>query len=71
MPNNEGVKAEIVLEISVSHPVAEKLKELYENDKETLKDYAKLLYDMGALISGKTIADPAEMSRIISDIMVK
>lgn len=71
MPNNEGVKAEIVLEISVSHPVAEKLKELYENDKEILKDYAKLLYDMGALISGKTIADPAEMSRIISDIMVK
>ena len=71
MPNNNGVKAEVVLEISASHPIADKLKELYENDKDTLKDYSKLLYDMGALISGKSVADPAEMSRIISDIMVK
>ncbi|MGN0527353.1 MAG: molecular chaperone HtpG [Acutalibacteraceae bacterium] len=71
MPNNDGVKAEVVLEISTPHPIAEKIKELYENDKDTLKDYAKLLYDMGALISGKSVADPAEMSRIISDIMVK
>ena len=71
MPNNNGVKAEVVLEISASQPIADKLKELYENDKDTLKDYSKLLYDMGALISGKSVADPAEMSRIISDIMVK
>lgn len=71
MPNNNGVKAEVVLEISASHPIAHKLKELYENDKDTLKDYSKLLYDMGALISGKSVTDPAEMSRIISDIMVK
>ncbi|MGN1316437.1 MAG: molecular chaperone HtpG [Acutalibacteraceae bacterium] len=71
MPNNNGVKAEVVLEISASHPIAHKLKDLYDNDKDTLKDYSKLLYDMGALISGKSVADPAEMSRIISDIMVK
>ena len=71
MPNNNGVKAEVVLEISASHPIAQKLKDLYDNDKDTLKDYSKLLYDMGALISGKSVADPAEMSRIISDIMVK
>ncbi len=71
MPNANGVKAEIVLEISASHPIAQKLTELYENDKELLKDYSQLLFDMGALISGKTISDPAEMSRIISAIMVK
>ncbi len=71
MPNSSGVKAELVLEISATHPIADKLSSLYETDKESLKDYAKLLFDMGALISGKPVSDPAEMSRIISDIMTK
>lgn len=71
MPNDNKVKAEIVLEISASHPVADKLTELYENDKDALKDYAKLLYAQGCLISGVSVKDPAELSRLISDLMVK
>ncbi len=71
MPNSNGVKAEIILEINASHPVAEKLEALFENDKDSLKDYATLLFDMGSLISGKQIQDPAEMSRIISSLIVK
>ena len=48
MPSNEQkVKAEIALEINANHELANKLKELYENDKETLKNYAKLLYAQG------------------------
>lgn len=71
MPNDNKVKAEVVLEISASHPIAEKLASLYENDKEALKDYAKLLYAQGCLISGVSIKDPAELSKLISDLMVK
>ena len=35
MPNGENIKAETVLEINENHPIAKKLKELYEKkDKE-------------------------------------
>ena len=72
MPNDNKVKAEIVLEINASHPVADKIVSLYENDKkDELKDYAKLLYAQGCLISGVSVKNPAELSRIISDLMVK
>ena len=72
MPNDNKVKAEIVLEINASHPVADKIVSLYENDeKDELKDYAKLLYAQGCLISGVSVKDPADLSRIISNLMVK
>ncbi len=72
MPSNEQkVKAEIALEINANHELAEKLKALYENDKDTLKNYAKLLYAQGCLISGVSVKDPAELSSLIVDLMVK
>ena len=70
MPNDNKVKAEIVLEISATHPIKEKLEKLFRDDKETLKDYAKLLYAQGCLISGVSIKDPAELSKLISDLMI-
>jgi molecular chaperone HtpG len=42
--NNEKIKAQLVLEINATHPIAEKLKTLYNEDTETLNKYAKLLY---------------------------
>ena len=72
MPSNEQkVKAEIALEINANHKLAEKLKNLYENDKDTLKNYAKLLYAQGCLISGVSVKDPAELSSLIVDLMIK
>lgn len=68
---NTPVKAQTVLEINASHPVAEKLKSLMSSDKETLKDYSKLLYDEACLIGGKSIDDPAEHTRIICNLMTK
>lgn len=69
MPNSSNVKAEVVLEINRSHPVAKKLKELFETDKETLKKYAKILYSQGCLIAGKSIENPAELSNLICELM--
>ena len=69
MPNASGMKAQLVLEINIAHPVAEKLKTLFVTDQEKLKDYAKLLYAQGCLISGKSIDDPAELSKLICDLM--
>ena len=71
MPNGNKVKAETVLEINEEHPIAAKLADLFENDKDTLAEYAKLLYDQGCLISGAPVQNPAEFSQLISKLMVK
>ena len=71
MPIDNGVEAEKVLEINESHPIADKLKELYKNDKDELKEYAKILYAQARLIEGLPIDNPTEISNLICDIMSK
>ena len=65
------VKAQLCLEINANHPIAEKIKNLFENDKETLCDYAKLLYGEACLISGAGIDDPVEHSNLVCKLMTK
>lgn len=65
------VKAQLCLEINANHPIAEKIKNLYDNDKETLADYAKLLYGEACLISGAGIDDPVEHSNLVCKLMTK
>ena len=69
MPNSQGVKANVVLEINHSHDVAAKLKELYESDKDKVAKYAKILYSQACLIAGKSIENPAELSELICELM--
>lgn len=73
MPQNDGnkVKAEKALEINPNHPIFEKLKGLYANDKDKLKDYAKLLYDQALLIEGMSIDNPVEFANLVCDLMTK
>ena len=42
MPNNQGIKAQTVLEINENHEIANKLKDLYKNDKGMLEKYTKV-----------------------------
>ncbi|MGN1444557.1 MAG: molecular chaperone HtpG, partial [Acutalibacteraceae bacterium] len=69
MPNSNGMKAKIALEINRDHPIAGKLKELFETDKEKVKKYTKILYAQGCLIGGKTVENPAEFSELVSELM--
>lgn len=71
MPTDEHVKAKIVLEINEKHPITEKLKSLYETDKEELKNYAKVLYSTSRLIEGLTVDNPTEISNIICELISK
>lgn len=71
MPTGEDIKADVVLEINESHPIADKLKELYDNDKEQLKDYTKILYNQARLIEGLSIDNPTELTNLICDMMSK
>lgn len=69
---NQNVKAETVLEINEKHPIAEKLKTLFkENKKEELKKYSKVLLDSAKLIEGLPIDNPTELSNIICELMTK
>jgi len=65
---NDKIKAQLVLEINASHPVADKLKAI-KDDKETLSKYAKLLYGEACLISGAGIDDPVEHSNLVCELI--
>ena len=71
MPTSEQVTAEKILEINERHPVVEKLKKLYAEDQEELKNYAKILYAEARLIEGLPIDNPTEISNLMADIMAK
>ena len=71
MPNNQNVKAKMILEINENHPIAQKLKDLYLNDKEELKKYSKILYDGARLIEGLNIDNPTEFSNLICELISK
>ena len=69
MPTDEKVKAETILEINENHPIVEKLKDLYHNNKEELKKYTKILYSQARLIEGLPIDNPTEISNLICEII--
>ena len=71
MPNNMGIKAETILEINEKHPISDKLKELYESDKEEFKKYTKILYSEARIIAGLPIDNPTEISKLICDALAK
>lgn len=68
--NDQKVKANIVLEINEAHPIAEKLAELYQSDKEKAAKYAKILYAQARLIEGLSVEDPTELSNLVCELMV-
>ena len=69
MPNNQGVKAQKVLEINTHHEVFTALKGAYENDKDKLNLYTNLLYNQALLIEGLSISDPVEFTNDICKLM--
>ncbi len=69
MPTDQKVKAERVLEINISHPIFEKLKSLYTNDKDSLAKYANVLYCSALLIEGISVEDPVAFTSDLCDIL--
>lgn len=71
MPNDMGIKAQTVLEINDKHPIANKLKDLYKNDKEEFNKYTKILYSEAKIIAGLPIDNPTEISNLICEVISK
>ncbi len=65
-----AVKATLVLEINADHPVTEKLRDLFQSDKEKFGKYTKLLYDEACLISGKSLDNALEHSNLVCELMI-
>ncbi len=66
---NQGMKAQLVLEINSEHKLAEKLFELFANDRDKLKAYTKILYNQARLISGLQVESPTEFADMVTDLM--
>ncbi|WP_319405889.1 molecular chaperone HtpG [uncultured Desulfosarcina sp.] len=60
-----------VLELNMDHPVVEKIKTLFENDRDNpeLKDYSQLLLDMAVVSEGGKLDNPARFSKMVGDLM--
>ncbi len=71
MPNDQGAKAEKILEINASHPIFAKLKSLFESDKDKAAEYADILYDQALLIEGMPIEDPVGFTNKLCTIMAE
>ena len=71
MPNDLGVKAEMILEVNEKHPISKKLKDLYASDKESFNKYTKILYSEARMIAGLPIEDPTEISNLICEVISK
>lgn len=71
MPGADGnaPEASIVLEINMNHPIADKLKKLYDDDKDKLAKYAKILWAEACLIGGLELDEPAEFAALINELM--
>ena len=71
MPIDNNQKAELVLEINENHPIVNKLKDLFKNNKDELKNYSKILYSEARLIEGLPLDNPTEISNLICDLISK
>ncbi|MBQ4583698.1 MAG: molecular chaperone HtpG [Bacilli bacterium] len=71
MPTDEKINAKLILEINENHDILNKLKSLFNDDKETLKSYAKVIYSQAKLIEGLSLDNPTEISNIICELLSK
>ena len=67
MPTDENIKATMILEINEDHPIAQKLKDLYQTSPDVVKEYSKILYAQARLIEGLPIDNPTELSNLICE----
>jgi molecular chaperone HtpG len=62
-----------VMEVNVSHPVMEKIKQIFETDttNPVLTDYADLLFDIAVISEGGKLDNPSRFSKLMGDLMAK
>ena len=66
---NDKVNAQKVLEINANHRIFEKVKNLYDTDKDKLKELAEILLCQARLIEGLPIDNPTEYAEKVCDFI--
>lgn len=69
LPGDQQAHADKVLEINPNHEIYGVLKKAFEEDKEKLKMYTRLLYNQAFLIEGLPISDPVEFTQDVTKLM--
>jgi len=67
----EPPEAKRILELNINHPVFEKIKALFEKDKDApvLEEYSHLLLDIAVIGEGGRVENPSQFSKTIGDLM--
>ncbi len=67
----EPPDAKRILELNINHPVFEKIKDLFEKDKDApvLEEYSHLLLDIAVIGEGGRVDNPSQFSKTIGDLM--
>ena len=62
-----------VLELNMDHPVVDKIKHLFENDRDNpqLKAYSHLLLDMAVVSEGGKLDNPGRFSKMVGELMAQ
>ncbi len=70
MPNSDGkMKAEKILEISSTHKILDTIKSAYEQDKDSVKKYATVLYEQARLLEGLGVDSVPDFVTALTDII--
>ncbi|MBN2586564.1 MAG: molecular chaperone HtpG [Candidatus Fermentibacteraceae bacterium] len=69
--NQDIPDARKILELNPTHPVIGKLQELYEKERsgDRLKDYVRILFDLGTVMAGGRPENPAEFGRRVTALL--
>lgn len=69
MPENQGVKADKVLEINTNHQIFNQLKENALENEDLIATYANILYNQALLIEGLPVEDPVSYANDVWKVM--
>lgn len=69
MPENQGVKAEKVLEINTDHDIFKSLKQASESNEDMMETYTNVLYNQALLIEGLPVEDPVSYANDVWKVM--
>lgn len=69
MPDNQGVKAEKVLEINTDHDIFKSLKEMSQTNVDMMETYTNVLYNQALLIEGLPVEDPVSYANDVWKVM--
>jgi molecular chaperone HtpG len=60
-----------VLELNIDHPVLNKIKHLFNENKDNpvLKDYSSLLFDIAVIGEGGKLENPSQFSKMVGKLM--